>query len=121
MLVQRILGFAGVIAMGVGLVGLFAPVSVSPNVLVVDCGSAVSPDLSAARANDDESSVNTPTPGGVLVDTSYTDLCRMDLEDRRVWTISLAAIGALGIAAAAAHRVVTRRGRRRSHRPNDAP
>lgn len=120
MLIGRILVFAGAIALVVGVVGLFAPVSVSPNLLVVDCGSAVSPDPSAARANDDASSANIPVPSGVLVDTNYTELCRMDLEDRRIWTISLAAVGALAIAAAAAHRVVAGRARQRSNQSSDA-
>lgn len=121
MLIRRILGFVGVIAVTVGVVGLFTPVSVSPNLLVVDCGSAVAPDLSAARAKDDDPSANIPTPGGVLVRTNYTNLCRNDLQDRRLWTISLATVGALLIAAAAAHRVVTGRARPRSHPSSDAP
>lgn len=120
MLIRRILGFAGVIAVIIGVVGLFAPVSVSPNLLVVECGSAVSPDLSAARANDDGSPANVPIPGGVLVDTNYTELCRMDLEDRRIWTITLAAVGALTIGAAAAHAAVKRPRERRAHRSIDA-
>jgi hypothetical protein len=97
-IVRRIALFAGVVALLIGVVGLLAPVSVSPErEPSVGCGSALAPDLSAARANDDESAANFPVPGGVVVDTNFTRLCRMDLEDRRIWTITLAAVGALAV------------------------
>lgn len=92
--------FAGVVALIVGVAGLLAPVSVSPELVKVGCGSAIAPDLSAARANDDESAANFPVPGGVVVDTNFTRLCQLDLEDRRIWTTTLAAVGALAVVGA---------------------
>jgi hypothetical protein len=92
--------FLGTVALSVGVVGLLAPVSVSPEDKTVRCGSALAPDLSAARAEDDHSAVNIP----VLADTNFTRLCQMDLKDRRMWTISLAAVGALAILGSLAFR-----------------
>ncbi|MBE1552138.1 hypothetical protein GGC64_006225 [Mycobacterium sp. OAS707] len=67
----------------------------------MDCGTAVAPDLSAARAHDDGNAANVPVGDVVVVDTDFTRLCRMELEDRRLWTIPLAAAGVLAAAAAA--------------------
>lgn len=90
--------FGGAVALIVGIAGLLAPVSVSVEDKTVNCGTAVAPDLSEARANDDRSAANVPVLGGILVDTNFTRLCQMDLEDRRIWTISLAGVGLLTIA-----------------------
>lgn len=100
---------AAVVAVLVGVVGLAAPVSVSPALVVVECGSALSPDLSAARALDDGDAANTPTAEGVLVDVNYTDLCRMDLEDRRLWTSPVILAGLLTLTVLAVARVRARR------------
>jgi hypothetical protein len=89
--------FLGAVALIVGIVGLLAPVSVSAEGEIVRCGSAVAPDLSDARAHDDGNAANVPVLDVVLVDTNFTRLCQKDLEDRRLWTISLAVVGALAI------------------------
>ena len=99
-LIRGILAFLGVVAVIVGVVGLLAPVSVSPEGVSVRCGSAVAADLSAARAHDDGSAANVPVPGGVVTDTNFEQLCRQELTDRRVWTITLAAAGGLAVVAA---------------------
>ena len=99
-LVRRIVLFVGVVAFVVGAVGLITPVSVSPNEETVACGSAISPDLSAARAADDGESSNVPIPGGFVENTNFTRLCRMELSDRRIGTIVLAVAGALAIGGA---------------------
>ncbi len=98
-LIRGILAFLGVVAVIVGVVGLLAPVSVSPGRVSVRCGSPVAADLSDARARDDGSAANVPVPGGVLTDTNYEQLCRQQLTDRRVWTITLAAVGGLAVIA----------------------
>lgn len=109
MILRRIVLFMGVVALIVGVVGLLAPVSVSPELQTVRCGSAVAPDLSAARAEDDRSAANLPVGGEIVADTNYTRLCQMDLSDRRIRTITLAVAGALAVTgavvlAARAHR-----------------
>lgn len=100
MIVRRIVLFAGFVAVLVGVVGLLAPVSVSPEERTIGCGSAVAPDLTAARAHDDGSAVNIPVPGGVLDDTNFTRLCQMNLDDRRIWTVTLTIVGAVAVAGA---------------------
>lgn len=106
--------FVGVVMLIAGGVGLFAPVSVSPNLRTVDCGNAISPDLSDARALDDGSAGNVPVDGGVVVDTNYTELCRMELDDRRILAITVVAGGvfvlAVGLAVAALSRSRQRAG-----------
>lgn len=100
MIVLRIVLFVGVVAAIVGVAGLFTPVSASPENRVIECGSAVAPDLSAARAHDDGSAANIPVPGGVVADTDFRRLCQMNLEDRRIWTITLAVAGVVVAAGA---------------------
>ncbi|MBY0389953.1 MAG: hypothetical protein K2X56_18110 [Mycobacterium pseudokansasii] len=102
MVVRRILLFAGAVALLVDVVGLLAPVSVSPGLHTVGCGSALAPDLSAARARDDRTPANVPIDGKVVADINYTRLCQLEIEDRRIWTISLAAPGALAVIVALA-------------------
>lgn len=97
----------GVVALIVGVVGLLAPVSASKE-NQVECGSALAPDLSEARSYDDGNAANVPVPevidgvdtdgvavDGVIVDRNFTRLCQMNLDDRRIWTITVAAAGAL--------------------------
>ena len=81
-----------------GGVGLLTPVSVSPDDRVVACGSAVAPDLSEARGMTGERAAGVAQPDAVAAGTDYVELCRMDLEDRRIWTISLIAMGAAATA-----------------------
>lgn len=106
---QLIIIGAGLVALLVGIVGLIAPVSVANEGRVIDCGSAIAPDLSAARAHDDSSAANVPVLGELVGDVNYTRLCEKDLEDRRLWTITLGAAGALAAAGAAAQGAWSRR------------
>ncbi len=99
----------GAVALLVGIVGLFAPVSVFAEGEVIRCGSVTAPDLSAARANDDASAANALVLGDLVSDANFTRLCDMNLEDRRLWTISLGALGGLAVIAAAAQGVMSRR------------
>lgn len=89
--------FLGTAALIVGVAGLLTPVRVSPEEPIVDCGSAVIPDLSEARAMDDGNSANVLIGNEVVADTNFTRLCQMELTDRRMWTISLVAVGVLAI------------------------
>lgn len=103
MIARRIILFIGAVAMLVGVIGLFTPVSVSsPEVENISCGSAVAPELAAARARDDGNAANSRVLGELVVDTNYTRLCRMDLADRRIWAIALAVAGSLAVVTALA-------------------
>lgn len=99
----------GAVALLVGIVGLFAPVSVSAEGDVISCGSVTAPDLSAARANDDASAANALVLGDLVSDANFTRLCDMNLEDRQLWTITLAALGAAAVIGSAAHGLISRR------------
>lgn len=109
MIVKRLAVMLGLVALLVGVVGLLTPVSVSPERQVVDCGSALVPDLSEAQTLDDGNAANVPVDGGLLVDVAYTDLCRAELHDRRVWTVSLAVAGVAVVAAVGVLGVGSRR------------
>ncbi|MGW0161899.1 hypothetical protein ACWDUN_21570 [Mycobacterium sp. NPDC003323] len=92
---MRWLFLCGVGAVLVGLVGLVTPVSVSPALAVVNCGSAAFPDLSEARNFETRDVVDLPVGDYIPADADYTELCRMDLEDRRLWTLALTGVGVL--------------------------
>ncbi len=109
MLIRGMVLFASVVALLVGITGLLVPVSVSAERQVVHCGSAIAPDMSAARTHDDGNAANVPVLGEVVTDTNFTRLCRKDLEDRRLWTITLAVAGALVMVAAVAQGAYSRR------------
>ncbi|MCV7267781.1 hypothetical protein H7I39_06310 [Mycobacterium doricum] len=109
MIVKRLTVMLGLVALVVGVVGLMTPVSVSPERQVVDCGSAFAPDLSTAEALDDGNAANIPADGGLLVDVDYTEVCRAQLHDRRVWTVSLGVAGLAVIAVVALLGVRSRR------------
>lgn len=98
----------GAVALIVGIAGLFAPVSVSAEGTVIGCGSVTSPDLSAARANDDAGAANAVVLGDLVSDANFTRLCEMNLEDRRLWTVTLAAAGGLIVIAAVAQALLSR-------------
>ncbi|MGB3351524.1 MAG: hypothetical protein WBB00_01990 [Mycobacterium sp.] len=109
MKLRLVLVFVGVVSLLVGIVGLMVPVSISADRTDVSCGSAVAPDLSEARANDDASAANVPVADGIVTDANATRLCTKDLEDRRLWTIPVAAVGALALLAAGAQTVLSRK------------
>jgi hypothetical protein len=111
MKLRLVLVFAGVVALLVGVVGLVVPVSISADRVDVSCGSAIAPDRSEARANDDASAANVPVADEVVTDVNATRLCTKDLEDRRLWTITLAAVGALALLVAGAQAVLSRKAR----------
>lgn len=93
---QKIAIFVGAVTLLVGLLGLVAPVSISPGRLPVDCGSPLSPDMSqATQANDGE------LAEAVVTDIDFVHLCRMELNDRRALTITVAAGGVFILAVAA--------------------
>ncbi len=87
--------FVGVVAAIVGIVGLLVPVSVGEE--GVSCGSAAMPDYSEARAATDFGGVNIPVLDEVLVNPDYVALCDAELRDRRTWTITLTAVGAIAV------------------------
>ncbi|ORB55875.1 hypothetical protein BST42_05590 [Mycolicibacterium rhodesiae] len=117
-------------ALIVGIAGLVTPVSAGPGnrgptvaePLSVDCGIAVSPDLSAAREATVLGGKNMPSPPGapgtpglaqphddIIVNTDYVSLCREELTDRRIWTVTLAALGVVAVLGIGLAAVIFRR------------
>ncbi len=113
MMVRRIALLVGLVALLVGVVGLFVPVSVSPGLTTVACGTPVAPDLAGARvqapADTQTSPAELPYGAEWVGDVDYVEICRQDLADRRAWTISLAAAGALVLGATGALYIRARR------------
>lgn len=109
MMVRLLIAFAGFVALLVGIGGLLVPASVSPELAVVSCGSAIAPDLSEARSQDDGNAANVEVADELIADTNYTRLCEMELEDRRLLSIPLAIAGVLTIGAAVALSARSRR------------
>lgn len=62
--VRRMVLFLGVlvaaVTVAVGVVGLLAPISISSQQKVIGCGSALAPNLSAARAKDERNGAEKP-------------------------------------------------------------
>ncbi|MDQ2636365.1 MAG: hypothetical protein M3Y83_05755 [Actinomycetota bacterium] len=92
-LLRWLLLLLGTVAVLVGAIGLLTPVNVG--VEDVGCGSAILPDLTAARAATDFGGANIPVLDEVVANPDYEELCRMELEDRRVWTVTVASVGAV--------------------------
>ena len=93
--------FVGVVTLIVGVVGLFAPVSIEPELQTVRCGTAISPDLSEARTQRDRASADVPPAEEAVTFIDFEELCRMELEDRRILAITVAAGGAFILAVGA--------------------
>lgn len=102
----------------VGVVGLVTPVSVSPGMQTVQCGTAVAPDLAAARAQapaeTEISPMDLPYSGELVGKADYSELCRYELADRRAWTVTLAGTGAFVLVVAGAFALRARHAQRSS-------
>lgn len=79
--------FIGAVTLIVGVIGLLAPVSVSPDLRTVDCGSAVSPELPEALTRGDGDAARSGP------EADYSELCSMDLHDRRVLAVTTSLAG----------------------------
>ena len=113
MIVRRTALAIGVVALLVGVVGLLSPVSISPGLTSVPCGTAVSPDLDSARqqapADTQTSPQEMPYDSEWVGDVDYAQLCDQEISDRRAWTITVTAVGALSLLTALGLAVRARR------------
>ena len=101
MTVRRLVLAIGAVLLVVGVIGLLVPVSTSDgNGGSIGCGNAVSADLSAAREANSKTVANVPILNQVVPHTDYVAQCQSSVSQRRVWSIPLAVIGALGVAGA---------------------
>ncbi|AFM17095.1 hypothetical protein Mycch_2320 [Mycolicibacterium chubuense NBB4] len=108
MKIRLVVAALGGLAILVGVVAMLTPVSVSPELTAVPCGSVVAP----STAHPAEDRATAEDSAGVQPD--YTRLCRMELEDRRLGSTTLAGAGALVVALAVALSVASHRRRSRS-------
>ncbi|MDY6998425.1 MAG: hypothetical protein SW019_17630 [Actinomycetota bacterium] len=113
MILRRSALAVGLVAVLVGIVGLLVPVSVSPGLSTVSCGSAVSPEPATAQEQapaDTRTQPEAPPFYSEQVDNvDYAELCSDEISDRRAWTITVIVVGVLTLIAAAALAVRARR------------
>jgi hypothetical protein len=110
---RRMVVFLGVLVgamtVAVGVVGLLAPVSAPSQQNAVQCGSALAPDLSAARSKDERIGTGEPVIDEAAPDKSYTRLCVTNLDDRRIWMLTAAVVGMLALVGTLVFNGATRR------------
>ncbi|KRE31762.1 hypothetical protein ASG82_01960 [Mycobacterium sp. Soil538] len=111
MILRRIIMLIGAVAAVVGIAGLLTPVSVSPQRQIISCGTAVAPDFAQARTQEAPLTQNARQDGDLVVRPDYTALCRQELDDRRLGTLTLTAVGAVAVIVA----LLTELRRRRRH------
>lgn len=98
--VRRLIMAVGAVLLLAGVIGLLVPVSVSDgNGHSIGCGNAVAEDLSAARNANNTSVANVPVLNQVVPHTDYVAQCQSSVGSRRTWTIPLAVVGLIAIAA----------------------
>lgn len=113
MTVRRLIIGVGAVLLLAGIIGLLAPVSVSDgNGHSVGCGNAVAMDLSSARSANNTNGSNIPILNQVIPHTDYVAQCQSSVGSRRMWSIPLAVVGIIAIAAAF---LMARRGAPRSN------
>jgi hypothetical protein len=99
--VRRLILLVGAVLLLAGVIGLLVPVSISDgDGHDIGCGNAVVADMSSAQAaNDKNVVVDIPIVNQIVPHTDYVSECRASISSRRTWTIPLAVIGAVVVAA----------------------
>jgi hypothetical protein len=97
---RRLVVVAGVVVLLVGLIGLLMPVSIAgPDNQKIGCGNAVAADDSAARQADSSNPVNLPVLNELIPHTDYVAQCQTATSSRRTWSIPVAIVGLVLLAA----------------------
>lgn len=100
MTIRRLILAVGALVLIVGLIGLLVPVSVSgQNSGSINCGNGLVSDLSSARSANEKTVANVPILNQVVPHTDFVAECQSALSSRRSWTIPVAVIGAIALAA----------------------
>ncbi|BBZ13828.1 aminopeptidase [Mycobacterium branderi] len=101
MTVRRLVLAIGAVVLVVGVIGMLVPVSVSDqNGGTIGCGNALISDTKSAESANNKSVANIPILNQVVPHTDYVAECQSALSSRRSWTIPVAVIGAIAVAAA---------------------
>ena len=96
---RRLILLVGAVALIVGAIGLFVPVSVpGPDNGSIGCGNGLSSDLSAAREANNNNPANLPILNAIIPHTDYVTQCQSALSGRRAWTIPVAVAGLMVVA-----------------------
>jgi hypothetical protein len=101
MTVRRLILLVGAVILVAGVIGLLVPVSISDsNGHSIGCGNAVAVDTSSAQAANDKNVVaDIPIVNQIVPHTDYVSECQSSISSRRTWTIPLAVLGAVVVAA----------------------
>jgi hypothetical protein len=100
MTVRRFVLVLGAVALVIGIIGLLVPVSVSDGKGgSLGCGNAAISNLSTAREANNNSVASIPILNQVVPHTDFVAECQSALSGRRSWTIPVAVIGAVAVAA----------------------
>jgi hypothetical protein len=99
---RRLVLLIGAVLLLAGVIGLLVPVSISDSDgHSVGCGNAVAADSSSAQAANDKHIVaDIPVVNQIVPHTDYVAECQSSISSRRTWTIPLAVVGAVVLAAA---------------------
>jgi hypothetical protein len=97
---RRLIIAIGAVLLLAGVIGLLVPVSVSDgNGGSVSCGNGIATDMSAARSANDKNGANVPVLNQIVPHTDFVGQCESSVSSRRSWSIPLALVGVVGIAA----------------------
>ena len=101
MTVRRMILVAGAVLLLAGVIGLLVPVSISDSDgNGIGCGNAVAADTSSAQAANDKNVVaDIPVINQIVPHADYVSQCQSSISSRRSWTIPLAIVGAIVVAA----------------------
>jgi hypothetical protein len=99
--VRRLILLIGAVLLLAGAIGLLVPVSISDSDgHSIGCGNAVAADSSSAQAANDKHIVaDIPVVNQIVPHTDYVSQCQSAISSRRTWTIPLAVIGSIALAA----------------------
>ena len=101
MTTRRMILLIGAVLLLAGVIGLLVPVSISDSDgHSIGCGNAVAADSSGAQAANDKHIVaDIPVVNQIVPHTNYVSECQSSLSSRRTWTIPLAVVGLVSVAA----------------------
>jgi hypothetical protein len=99
--IRRLILLIGAVLLLAGVIGLLVPVSISDSDgHSIGCGNAVVADSSSARAANDKHIVaDIPVVNQIVPHTDYVSECQSSISSRRTWTIPLAVVGSVVLAA----------------------
>lgn len=100
MSLRRLILLVGAVALVIGVIGLLVPLSVpGPDNGSIGCGNGLAQDSSAAQQADNENPANLPIINQVIPHPNYVAECQSAVSGRRAWTIPVAVVGLVVIAA----------------------